>query len=226
MRKITRDKWPVIFVGIFSVLFIPLMVWVIQDFLAEETNNRPVIRQITLLTPPPPPPPVDEPPPPPPPPEIEEQVETPEPETPEPVQEAQNEPPASEDLGVDAQGSGEGDGFGLVGKPGGRDLLLGGKGGDARRRYAWYTALIQDRIEERIRKDERLKAYDFRVVVKLWLDARGRVERYELATGTGDTQTDALVRTALQDLARISEAPPLDMPQPVKLRITSRQARL
>src|SRR5215470_1715179 len=86
-------------------------------------QSKKVVQEIKVIRPPPPPP--DLPPPPPPPPE--EKVKIPDPQQkPDPT--PSNDPPPGDQLGVDAAGEGAGDGFGLVGRPGGRDLI-GSAGG-------------------------------------------------------------------------------------------------
>jgi hypothetical protein len=41
-------------------------------------------------------------------------------------------------------------------------------------------------------------------------------------SSTGDVAKDELVRKALDGIAPLSEAPPGDMPQPIKLKVTAR----
>ncbi|AEC18804.1 hypothetical protein PT7_0264 [Pusillimonas sp. T7-7] len=56
------------------------------------------------------------------------------------------------------------------------------------------------------------------VVVRLWLDAKGRVERAEF-TSLGDMQADADLRQVLTTQP-LSEPPPSDMAQPMILQLT------
>jgi protein TonB len=58
--------------------------------------------------------------------------------------------------------------------------------------------------------------------VKVWIDARGQISRIALADTTGDAKVDELVKDVLQNLRALREAPPADMPQPIKIRVTSR----
>src|SRR5258708_10068391 len=53
-------------------------------------------------------------------------------------------------LGVNAKGEGQGDAFGLVGRPGGNGLLNGGGGGSGSR-FGWYAGQVQSRIEQALR---------------------------------------------------------------------------
>ena len=121
---------------------------------AEPTKKR-AVQQIELLKPPPPPPPPKTPPPPPPPPQEQQKIDVPKPDAP-PEQPA-DAPPPGPNLGVDAAGSGSGDGFGLVGKPGGGDLIGGGGGGGGGNRFAWYGALVKERITDAVLKDKKLR---------------------------------------------------------------------
>lgn len=179
--------------------------------------------QISLLAPPPPPPP---PPPPevkPPEPEIEpEKVEIPEPQ---PEQQAEESPPQSEDLGIDAEGSGSGDDFGLVGKKGGQDITtIGGGPSGNRSQFGWFTGQVQSQLQDYLRQDDRLRRADYRVVMRLWFGDDGRIERYELVNGSGNAEVDRNLKLAMDQLPRLRQPPPGDLPQPMKLRITSRGA--
>jgi hypothetical protein len=108
------------------VLVIGLIVSVVMNFLGKSGKARKApVQQIAILRPPPPPPPPkqEEKPP-----ELKkEEVKIP----PPPQEQAPKDRDAKapgKDLGVDAEGGAGGDGFGLVGKKGGRDLI-GGDGG-------------------------------------------------------------------------------------------------
>lgn len=90
--------------------------------------------------------------------------------------------------------------------------------------YRWYTDQIKARIEEAIAAQKDLDRVQYRLIVHVWLARDGRVERAELQGSTGDKAIDKLIRKALTGMGSIAEAPPADMPQPVKLRITSKNA--
>ena len=84
--------------------------------------------------------------------EPEPQPEEDQPEEEEPLPEAAtDEPPdpgePSDTLGVDAVGEGPGDGFNLVGRPGGRGLLSGRRGGGSR--WGWYAYIVQEQWRRR-----------------------------------------------------------------------------
>lgn len=178
---------------------------VANAIMAPAPTQQKRIQQITLVMPPPPPPPVEQPPEP----EIKEQVETP-PEAP-----VEADAPASPDLGVDADGSGAGDGFGLIGKKGGRDLLDGGPFGS-------YKGVLASDIKAALDADRRVRAQPYNLTLELWIGRDGRIERVELGGTTGDRALDKNLRQVLADIGRVREAPPIEMPQPVTLRVTSR----
>lgn len=194
-----------------------------MSFMAEgKSKKRHIVQQIAILRPPPPPPPEREKPPEP---EIkEEEVKLPEPDMPPEPQQAEAAP-AGQDLGVDAAGTGNGDSFGLVGKPGGTDITkIGGGGGADRNQFAFFANRLQQHFSEQFNRQEKLKSRDYRVVIKIWLETDGRLQRYELAGSSGSAETDSAIRLALAQMAPMSDPPPENLPQPVRLRMTSRGA--
>lgn len=171
--------------------------------------QRQVAQVVQLLRPPPP---VE--PPPPPPPEEEEKIEEPEPQdAPEPEAESA----AAEQLGLDADGAAGGDGFGLAARRGGQDLV--GKGSAM---FVWYTTMLKETILDALSADETVRTGSYTVIVRLWLASDGRVERIALAQSTGRSSVDSAIERALTRVARVRDAPPLEMPQPVTLKIVSR----
>jgi protein TonB len=137
-------------------------------------------------------------------------------DTPEP--EPTDEAPPGEQLGLDAEGVAGGDAFGLAARKGGSDII-GGGGGAA---FAFYTGLLKEGILDALSDDERVRKGNYKLTVRIWVAPDGRVERIALVDSTGNPQIDAAVEQALGKLRRVREAPPLEMPQPVTLRIVSR----
>ncbi len=176
------------------------------------------MQEIALIKPPPPPPPPKTPPPPPPKQE-QEKIDVPKPEAaPDKPADA---PPPGPDLAVDAAGSGSGDGFGLVGKPGGTDLLSTGTGGVGSR-FAWYSALVKERIQDAILRDKKLRAAtSYQRQVNVWINNAGAVTRVELVGPGENPGLDDALRQALRNVAAVREGAPSDMPQPIKLRISA-----
>lgn len=187
--------------------------------LVSSLNNtpppkKPEIQQISILQPPPPPPPppeVEEPPPEP------EQVDVPEPE-PEPVaqDEPSDDPPPGEDLALDADGVAGADGFGLRAKKGGRGLIGGGD------RNAWYAGVLQRDLQGMLAGIDEIRKGRYAVVIRIWVSPDGTVKDSEIVRGSGNSAVDSALARALQGGMRISESPPEDLPQPIKLQITSR----
>lgn len=213
-------RWLPALVVVIGLVLVSALIWMaIKEFaIPSHGKKKRVIQEISLLKPPPPPPPpkVE----PPPKQEIQEKMDVPKPDQ-QPDKPA-DAPPPGPDLGVDAEGGAGGDGFGLVGKKGGGDLIGGGGGGGIGSRFAWYGALIKDRIQEAVAKDKKLREADYRVMVNVWVDAGGAVTRTELLSSTGNAELDSALKLALRNLPPLREGAPGDMPQPIKLRITAR----
>lgn len=188
------------------------LIWLIVDMQKTPDSPKRQVAQVVQLVRPPPPPP--EPPPPPPPPEekIEEPLEQ---ETPEeaPPDESQ----APEQLGLDAEGVAGGDSFGLAARKGGRDLV--GTGGAA---FAWYTSSLKDRILNFLSDDERIRKGKYQVSVSVWVRKDGSIEQIKLRSTSGDRGLDRAIEESLRGMQRAQEAPPIEMPQPVTLRIVSK----
>ena len=180
------------------------------------------VQTIAVLRPPPPPPP---PKPEEKPPELKkEEVKLPEPEPEQPK--AENEPPPSQDLGVDADGSAGTDGFGLVGKPGGRDITEIGavNASGAGDPFAGFKVSLGAHFQDVLMRNERLRKANYRAQVSVWLSSTGRIDRVELGKGSGDDALDALIRTTLVQSQPVTQPMPADLPQPVRLTVTSRGA--
>jgi len=205
------------FVGTLVVVAVTLVVVnSILDMLAEKpVTLKKTVQQIALIKPPPPPPKVEKPPEP----EIEETVEVPEPEVaedvPEPV--AGDDPPAGDLLGLDADGSGGVDGFGLLAKKGGRSLI-----GASGNKYSWYTSTLQRDIFDALSERDDVRVDSYSIVIKLWINDNGSIKRFELVESTADAALEKKIQMAFADMGKLSELPPADIPQPIKLRITSR----
>jgi protein TonB len=186
---------------------------------AQSTKKR-AVQEIALLKPPPPPPPPKTPPPPPPPRLDQQKIDVPK-QDPTPDKPA-DAPPPGPDLAVDAAGSGSGDGFGLVGKPGGTDLLATGTRGAVGNRFAWYGALVKERIQDAVSKDKKLRsATSYQRLVNVWVSSTGAVTRVELIGPVENPALDEALRQALRNVAAVREGAPSDLPQPIRLRVSA-----
>jgi protein TonB len=209
----SRSYMPQI-VGVLLVLGFALVVWWLRSYLAgAPPQTKKVAQDIQVIRPPPPPP--NTPPPPPPPPK--EDVDVPDPQQ-QPDPTPSNDPPPGDQLGVDADGTGAGDGFGLVGRKGGRDLLAAGSGSA----FSWYAGLIKTEILDRLGDEQKVRTGSYSVMVRIWVRTDGTVERTKLMSSTGNSERDHAIETALGRMTRLSQAPPPNMPQPISLRIVSR----
>lgn len=201
-------------VGALVVLSIgALVTWMIVEFSGTDAGRpKKTVQQITLLAPPPPPPPppkIEEPPES----EIEENLEVPEPKAVEDLPDVGDEPPPGDALGLDAEGGAGGDGFGLVGRKGGRSLLSGG--------HAWYAKALQEGVHESLYQYKEIRSQAYSIVVNLWVDSDGNITGADLQKGSGRPSLDEAITEALMK-THLAKAPPQGMPQPVRVRITSR----
>lgn len=209
-RKKRRRYLPLAIVALCFAVVGSGMIVVVRRFLSSPPGiPKPVVQEIHIIRPPPPPPNLPPPPPPPP----QEKVEIPQPQK-QPDPTPSNEPPPSNLLGLDAQGSGDGDAFGLVGRPGGRDLL--GTGGNA---IAWYAGVIKNDILSALQDDPAIRKGSYKVSVRLWLRDDGTVSRCSLLQSTGDRERDKDLQHKLSQITRISQAPPAGTPEPITLEI-------
>ena len=152
----------------------------------------------------------------------------------EPVEAAPaGEKPRDDQLGVDADGEGAGDGFGLMAKRGGRDITTLGAGGEGGRgtgvggnvgrfNLGVYGGLVRQRLQQELAAVPALRQQDYVAEASLWIDARGRIERVELPRGSGLADIDAALRDAFAKMPQLPE-PPAGMPQPLRLRVTARE---
>jgi protein TonB len=204
-----------------------LALWGAVKFVgASHSDDKPQRKptQITVLRPPPPPPPPPKQEKPPEPPKIKEEVkiDTPKPvDAPKPAPAAEAPPPGP--LGVDAAGTGPGDGFGLAGRPGGRDIVLGGPaGGGAANALsnATFGNAAARFLAQELARDGRLRGQEYKVVVNIWVGRDGRIERHELVRGTGNAELDQWLIDGLAHAGPL-KAPPEGLPQPMRIRVTS-----
>lgn len=209
-----------------ALLFVSAGVFAVKILVSDDGGKRiRQIQQVQLVKPPPPPKIKEEPPP-----EVkEEEIVEPEPEEtpPEDMSESEDDAaPPGENLGLDADGTGGGDAFGLVGKKGGRSLILG-DGGDRSlfNRFGWYVLIIQDELKEKVKKkleeNGGIEEGNLQAIAKIDLDEEGRVTEFAIVGSSGSHQMDNAVKEALK-MAKFSEPPPEDMPRTMKIKVTSK----
>ena len=193
-----------------ALLFIGMLVWIVSKVMHSKTEKPArMVQNVTIIRPPPPP---DEPPPPPPPPE---KIDEPLPQD-QPDPTPDNSPAPSDQLALDADASAGGDAFGLAAHKGGSDLV-GGNGAA----FAWYTRKVEDAINTCLAEDPKLRGKKYSATVRTRIGGDGRMEN-KLVGSSGDREVDNELSNRLGGGCRVSDAPPLELPQPVSLRIVSR----
>lgn len=210
-----------VLLGLLLAVLVGLAVYWLKDKFQKPPQAKKLLQQITMIQPPPPPPPDQKTPEP----EIkEEKLEeaVPEPEQePEPAPEKADEAPA-ETLGLDAEGSAGSDGFGLEGRKGGRSILGGSNGS----MILWYGGQIKRQVEDGLQNllaDSPAAGSEYAVTLEIWVGEDGRITRSELTDGSGKAEVDQAIRRALPKLrGSVGKSPPQSMPQPIRMRLTSR----
>jgi hypothetical protein len=101
---------------------------------------------------------------------------------------------------------------------------IGGRKGLAA--FAWFTGQVKVKVEEALAADKDLSVAQYRLVVLLWLNTAGYIERIELQGTSNNDKIDALIKKVLIGKLVANEPPPSDMPLPIKIRITSKNSGL
>jgi protein TonB len=170
--------------------------------------------KISLLPDKPPPPPPKEEKKPEPPKQDQKEIKAEPPKEPQP--QAQNEPLKMEGAAGDGPSAFA---AGTVNK----EYIGGAVGiGGGGMQYAFYTNLLQRHLQDELNRNRKLRESDYRVTVRIWLGKDGVMRRAELAQSTGNDTLDDLLRQVLTQVSAMREAPPENMPQPVRIRITAR----
>ena len=191
-------------VGILVAVFL-VIIWARHMMAQKPKKVREVPQIVQLIRPPPQ---VTPPPPPPPPEKVEEPLPQ---DQPDPTPDN-----APEQLGLDAEGTAGGDAFGLAARHGGADLL-----GTGTAIFGHYTSLLKDAIQDRLSENEKVRHGSYSAAVRVWINSDGSVLRAVLVQSTGKRDLDSVIEREAR-LARVGEAPPLEMPQPITLKIVSR----
>jgi protein TonB len=215
-----RSKWPRrVGIAVFGLAAFSVVGVIANMLLTPSPPAHHRIQQVVVFraVPPPPPKPPEKPPEPP---KKQEEVKLDQPRPIDTPKAEQPQAPAPGPLGLDSQGTGPGDGFGLAGRPGGRDITLGGSGsgGLGFNVYANGAARF---IAQELARNDRLRKLDFKVELKVWMSRDGHLERFELARGTGDAATDAMIRDGLMQVGPYRQPMPENLPQPMRIRVTS-----
>jgi periplasmic protein TonB len=201
------SRWAPLAIGAggIAMALLLVLVWARHAMASKPKTVREVPQIVQLIRPPP-----QETPPPPPPEKVEQPLPQDKPDpTPAPEQ-------APEHLGLDAEGTAGSDAFGLAARQGGADIL-----GTGSAIFGHYTALLKDAIQDKLSANEKIRRGSYSAAVRIWVASDGSVERALLVQGTGKSDLDAAIETAARQV-RLGETPPLEMPQPITLKIVSR----
>jgi protein TonB len=204
-KKSLRRRLPLLLGGTFLLIVVVGVVILIKNFMEnpDKPNTRRV-QQISIIKPaePPPPPPPEEKPP-----EVKEEVKL---DEPPPPQQAEAAPP----------------GNGMATSPDGDSSFgPGGGNGDVKlpdsSLYRQYLSGLQKTIRDELSRNGILRKGEYKAVVALWIAKNGSVEKFELLSSSGEPEVDAAMKKVLS-LIKHFEEPRAEMPQPIKLRISSR----
>jgi len=209
-RKRRPARWvSVAIAGGGMLVAILLVVWWARTMMSQKAKKPRDVPQVVQLIRPPP---QDTPPPPPPPPD---KVEEPLPQD-QPTPDQTPDSP-SQQLGLDADASAGSDAFGLAARKGGADLV-----GTGTAIFGRFTAQLKDAIQDALSDDEKVRKGNYTVSVRVWVARDGTVERAALVQSTGKKDVDRAIELALTHVRRLPDAPPLEMPQPIVLRVVSK----
>lgn len=211
-----RTRWlRMTLIGIAALALLALIGWMLASLMDRQPTKAKKPPKISLLP--------DKPPPPPPPPKEEKKPEPPKAEQKEmkvepprePTPQAQNEPLKMEGAAGDGPSAFA---AGSVSK----EYVGGTVGG--RLGQSLFADRLQRHLSAELNRNRKLRESDYRVVVKLWLSRDGAIQRAELAQSTGNATLDELLNQALTEAKAMPEAPPENMPQPIRIRVTARGA--
>jgi protein TonB len=170
--------------------------------------------------------------PPPPPPKLEEKrveprkEDRPQPQLAQPRPAAAPEPQALKTDEAPGQGAGNGLAAGAVTQDyqGGTVGSGNGGGNSAADRLAAnsYAQAATRALNDYLLREKNLRLADYRLVINVWLQSDGRLQRAELVGSSGDSELDSAVRDALQRFPGLGSPLPERMPQPLRLRVSNR----
>ena len=90
-----------------------------------------------------------------------------------------------------------------------------------RNALAEFVTVLQQDIQDALKKSPRTGSGSYRIGVDLWVDPSRTIRRTDIFRPTGDPERDVAVAAALQGLV-IRQAAPADTPQPVRVMVSVR----
>ncbi len=222
-KKSSPKPWGLIAV---MVVFLVVAIYIVKIVLSEDgPHKKSSVTTVTLLKPPPPvqvkekPPEVK-------PIEKKEEIIQKIPQD-QPKSAENDNKPAGDKLGLDAEGKAGSDAFGLAGNKGGRSLLAGGDGMgrlSLLSKFAGYTQIVETEIRKKIMKrlDEEggIPKGKLQTIVRISVDNNGAVISSKIIGSSGNNKLDETVKSSLVHI-KISEPPPDGMPRTMDIKISS-----
>ncbi len=95
--------------------------------------------------------------------------------------------------------------------------------GDSNSKFSWYAGVIKSEIQKALERNQVLKNGQYKVVVSVWLKQNGEIEKLTVLDSDASPEVVQALKSVLDSLQSIKQAPPAGMPQPVKLRITAKK---
>jgi TonB family protein len=93
------------------------------------------------------------------------------------------------------------------------------------RKYSWYTAIVQKELRKKVNQymeeNGGIPDGDLSAIVKITLDERGNVLKFDISDSSGNPTMDAAVLASLKKV-KISEPPPSQMPKTLRLKISAK----
>jgi TonB family protein len=215
------------------VLLTGAAIYILQGILSDDSPRRKsTITTVKLLKPPPPPHIKEKPPETPPPQDVQkkEEIVDPVPQNDPNPQNTNNQDntPAGDKLGLDAEGGAGSDGFGLVGKKGGRSIIAGGGGGGLGKlsllsKYSGYTQIMQAEIRKKVMKhleeEGGVPKGKLQAVARVKVGSNGAIIDCQIIGSSGNHNMDDTIKKALNEFT-ISEPPPDGMPRTMDIKFT------
>ncbi|HED14067.1 MAG TPA: energy transducer TonB, partial [Gammaproteobacteria bacterium] len=81
---------------------------------------------------------------------------------------------------------------------------------------------LQKRIEDALLDSNSIRKKAYSVIARIWVAPDGSIQQAELSGSSGDDTIDGKLVDLIRSLQALAEIPPEGMPQPIKLKITSK----
>jgi hypothetical protein len=82
--------------------------------------------------------------------------------------------------------------------------------------------MVAARLQELFQEDERLRKGSYRVAMRIWVAADGRIEKAERVGSAGNSIKDEAIDSLLKKPLSIGQARPIEMPQQINIQLVSR----